>query len=234
MKRKNNLFLKGLTDGLPIGLGYLSVSVGVGIMAGSCGLSALCALIISMTNLTSAGETAGIALIAVGGGFLEMALIQAVINLRYSLMGISLSQRLDSSFSLPHRIFLSFFITDEIFGVSSRRDILNIRYMYGLIILPYIGWTVGTFIGASAGMILPETINRALSLAIYGMFIAIFLPSAKKSKGVCTAVVIASALSCIIRFVPLFSFISYGFTIIIASVFASAIAAFISVGRNEK
>ncbi len=132
-------FMKGLRDGVPIGLGYLSVSIGIGIAAVAAGLNVITSLLISMTNLTSAGEAAGISVIAAGGTLIEMALVQLVINLRYSLMGISLSQKLDASFSTGHRLFLGAFITDEIFAVAVSQEKVHVRYMYGLVLVPYNG-----------------------------------------------------------------------------------------------
>lgn len=219
-------FTKGLRDGIPIGLGYLSVSIGIGITAVAGGMTAITALLMSMTNLTSAGEVAGISVIAAGGTLLEMALLQLVINIRYSLMGISLSQKLDSSFTTGHRLLASAFITDEIFGVASARESVNIRYFYGLAVVPYIGWALGTLIGAVAGEILPASVDLALGLAIYGMFVAIVVPAMKKSRGAVIAVLTAIAISCAIYFIPALDVISYGFTVIIASALASAAAAF--------
>lgn len=224
-------FRKGFIDGVPIGLGYLSVSIGVGIAAAEKGLEVITALLISMTNLTSAGEIAGISVIAAGGTLLEMALIQLVINLRYSLMGISLSQKLDSSFTTGHRLVISSFITDEIFGAASRYPSLDIRYMYGIAIVPYIGWALGTFIGAVSGEILPVSVNAALGMAIYGMFIAIVVPAMKKNRGAFLAVITAVFISCMIYFF-LSDVISYGFSVIISSVAASLLAAFVK-GRRK-
>lgn len=230
LQTKQNDFLKGLYDGLPIGLGYLSVAIGVGIAAAEKGLSVLTALIISMTNLTSAGEIAGIAVIAAGGPFIEMALTQLVINIRYSLMGISLSQKLDSSFSTVHRLIISSFITDEIFGTASRYNLISIKYMYGIAILPYIGWSLGTFIGAASGNILPSAINAALGLAIYGMFTAIVVPAMKKNMHILIAVAISCVISCGIYF--LLPGLGFGFSVIIASVTASLAAAGIKARRE--
>ncbi len=232
--KKNTLFKKGLKDGIPIGLGYLSVSIGIGIAAVNSGLNVLTAVLISMTNLTSAGQAAGISLIAAGGTLVEMALVQLVINLRYALMGISLSQRLDGSFTTSQRLILGTFITDENFAVASAQNPLNTRYMYGLVIVPYLGWAAGTLIGASAGTVLPASVTTALGLALYGMFVAIVIPAAKRSKGVIFSVVIAAVISTILRVVPFFSWISYGFSVIIASVAAAVIAAYLSVRRVQK
>ncbi len=221
---KNNTdFKRGFLDGIPIGLGYLSVSIGIGVMAVSAGLNVFQAVVISMTNLTSAGEVAGIKVIALLGSFLEMALIQFVINIRYSLMAISLSQKLDESFTIPKRLFCGMFITDEIFGVASSYDKISAKYIYGLAIIPFIGWSLGTFIGAYAGEILPKSVTLALGIAIYGMFTAIVIPAAKKDKGNAIAVFIAVLLSVIIYYC--FNFINYGFAVIISSVIASLFAA---------
>ena len=225
--KKCGLFIKGLAAGVPIGLGYFAVSIGVGVAAVGAGLNVITALLISMTNLTSAGQVAGIAVIATGGTLIEMALTQAVINLRYSLMGITLSQKLDKSFSTPHRFVLSAFITDEIFGVASTQSTVNIKYMYGLVVVPYIGWAAGTFVGAAAGSVLPASVVSALGLAIYGMFVAIVVPAMKRDRGVTLSVVIAALISTAIHFIPLFDFISYGFSVIISSVAAACISAFI-------
>ncbi len=225
-------FKQGIIDGIPIGLGYLSVSIGIGITAVAKGMSILQAVVMSMTNLTSAGEAAGITVIATLGTILEMVLIQFVINLRYSMMAISLSQKLDSSFTVPKRIFLGAFITDEIFGVSSSHKSINTRYMYGLVIVPFIGWAVGTFLGAYMGKVLPESVNSALGIAIYGMFIAIFIPAMKKSKDVLLVVLFAIALSTLLRYIPIFASLNYGFNIIISSVVSSTVMAYISSRRD--
>ena len=231
--KKRSLFLKGIAAGVPIGLGYFAVSVGIGVAAVSAGLNVITALLISMTNLTSAGQVAGISLIAAGGSLIEMALTQAVINLRYSLMGITLSQKLDSSFTTPHRLILSAFITDEIFGVASTQLSVNVRYMYGLATVPYIGWAAGTFVGAAAGSVLPASAVAALGLAIYGMFTAIVVPAMKRDRGVTVSVIIAAAVSTAIHFIPSLKFISYGFAVIISSVAAAAVSAYLSA-RGER
>lgn len=221
-------FAEGVRDGFPIGLGYLSVSIGFGIMAAAGGLSVPMALFISMTNLTSAGQVAGLSVITAGGGFLEMALTQLVINLRYALMSISLSQKLDSSFTTLHRMTTSFGMTDEVFAVASRKKgDFGRAYMYGLILLPYIGWALGTLIGALAGTFLPEIVKDALGIAIYGMFVAIVLPPARKNVGILAVVLLAAALSCLLYFIPLFSFVSDGYAVIVCGVLAAAAGAWL-------
>lgn len=216
----------GLRDGLPIGLGYLSVSFGFGISAIGRGIGVFASVLISMTNLTSAGQVAGVAVIASALPLYEMMLTQLIINIRYSLMGLTLTQKLDDSFSTLHRLAAAFFITDEIYAVaSSKKDSICPAYVYGLGTLPWIGWTLGTLLGAAAGAVLPESISGALGIAIYGMFIAIVVPAAKKERGILVCAVSAAAMSCALKYIPLFSFITQGFAIIICALAAAALAA---------
>ncbi|MEE0970022.1 MAG: AzlC family ABC transporter permease [Clostridia bacterium] len=178
--RENNSFKMGLRDGIPIFLGYLSVSFAFGITAMTMGLTIIEALLISMTNLTSAGQLAGLPIIAGSGSLIELAVTQLVINLRYSLMSVSLSQKLGESVKMRHRFLIAFGNTDEIFAVStSKPEMLGRKYFFGLILMPYIGWSSGTLLGAVAGNILPQAVISALGIAIYGMFIAILVPAAK-------------------------------------------------------
>ena len=230
MKQQAYTFREGLRDGVPIGLGYLSVSFGLGIAAVAAGLSPLIALIVSMTNETSAGQKAGLDLIAeclpLAEGIVTMILSQLVINLRYSLMGISLSQRLDGSFTTPWRMFLAFSITDEIFAVAStKKERVGVKYFFGLSFIPYIGWAAGTLLGALAGTLLPEMVRGCLGLMLYGMFIAIIIPPARRERGVLFAVCLAVALSCAFYFLPLLDFLSDGLALIISAVSAAAVAA---------
>ena len=217
----------GLKSGIPIALGYLSVSFGFGISAVGLGMNPFQAIIISLTNLTSAGQQAGIAIMAAMGTIIEMILAQFVINLRYSLMAIALSQKLRGKFTLLHRFFTAFGITDEVFVMAAaEKEAITPSYMYGLITLPVIGWTLGTALGAFAGEILPSGIKSALGLAIYAMFVAIIVPPSRDNKAIMTAVIIASSLSCLIYYTPfLTEHISSGFSIIICACIASAVMA---------
>ena len=226
MNSEKLTFREGISDGIPIGLGYLSVSFSFGIAAVSQGLPWLAATIISMSNLTSAGQVAGLGIITAAGTLLEMALAQLIINMRYALMSLSLSQKLDSSFTTPHRFLAAFGITDEIFAVSSgkTKDITP-QYMYGLILVPFICWSTGTLLGGIAGSILPETLCSALGIAIYGMFIAIFIQPARKSMGVFVTVVISAGLSCCLEFIPVFDNVSSGFSVIICTLVAATAGA---------
>ena len=219
-----NRFVKGMRHGVPIMLGYFSVSFGFGVLCIQKNLSILAAVGISVTNLTSAGQVAGVDVIVAGGTMLEMILCQLVINLRYSLMSLSLSQRLDPSFTLIHRLLVGYGVTDEIFAVaSSQPEPLRPAYMYGLILTPFLGWSCGTLFGAVAGDILPSAVTAALSLMLYGMFIAIIIPPAKKSRKVLFVVIMAAAVSVLLHY--LLPVISAGFSIIISAVISSVIAA---------
>ncbi len=229
-----NNFKKGLKDGIPIGLGYLSVSFTFGMMAVAAGIPALYAILISMTNLTSAGQFAGLSMIAASAAYLEIALTQLVINIRYSLMSLSLSQKLDQKLKTLPRLGISFGITDEIFAVASTQEgRVGSNYMTGLIAVPYVGWALGTALGALAGTFLPPMIQSALGIAIYGMFIAIIVPPAKKSFPVFLVTAIAIVLSCSFRFLPVLNQISGGFVIIICSVVAAGIGALCFPQKEE-
>ena len=224
--KSSNSYSAGIKDGIPIGLGYLSVSFTFGIMAVNSGLPVWIAVLISMTNLTSAGQFAGIGLICAGASYIEMALAQLVINLRYALMSLSLTQKTDKSFNMMHRLVLSFGITDEIFAIGSgKSDEISTKYMYGLITIPYLGWTAGTLIGAVAGSILPDSIASAINIAIYGMFLAIIIPPAKKSRPVLGVIIISVAISFILHYTPYLNKLSEGFIIIICALAASGFGA---------
>lgn len=227
-------FKKGIADGLPICLGYLAVSFAFGISAVGQGLSVFEALIISMTNVTSAGQLAAVPIIVSGGSFLELAVAQLIINLRYSLMSVSLSQKLGKSVRLADRFLISFVNTDEVFAVASaQRGQVGKKYLYGLILTPYLGWSTGTLLGAAAGDILPEIISSALGLAIFGMFVAIVVPDARKSKAVALCAIVSAALSCLFRYTPFLSQIPSGFVIIICAVLASTFFAIVFPIKTE-
>ena len=233
--KEQNSFVQGIRDGIPICLGYLSVSFAFGIFAVDCGLNIWEALLISMSCVTSAGQLAGVPIIATGGSFLELAATQLIINLRYSLMSVSLSQKLGKSVKMADRFAISFVNTDEVFAVSSgKSEAVGKKYMYGLILTPYFGWSIGTLLGAVAGNILPAIVISALGIAIYSMFVAIVIPQAKREKSVALCVTVAIALGCIFSYVPALTKVSSGFVIIICSVLASALFAFIAPLPPEK
>ena len=233
MNGKSN-FSKGFKDGVPIGLGYLSVAFTFGIMAVRGGLSIAQAALISMTNVTSAGQLAGLELMISAAPLFEMALTQLVINLRYALMSLSLSQKMDSSMTVPRRMFFAFCNTDEVFAVASgQAGTVGISYLTGLMTAPYFGWALGTLLGAAAGSLLPELILNALGVAIYGMFIAIIIPPARKSRSVRAAVILAALLACVMRYTPCLKNISGGFAVILCAVPVSAFCAKMFPIREE-
>lgn len=228
----NKDFFRGLRHGFPICLGYFSVSFGIGIMAVKAGLSAGIATLVSLTNLTSAGEAAGIGVIAGAGSFIEMILTQLLINCRYSLMGLSLSQKLSPSFTRGKRLIASFGITDEIFGVCyAQKEPITPPYMFGMILISTFGWTLGTFLGAFCGEILPGRLSAALGIMLYGMFIAIIVPPARKSRSVLLAVLLAATVSCILSY--FFPQISAGFSVVISAVLAAVIMAIVRPVKDE-
>lgn len=232
---KKNKFIQGIKDGIPIGLGYLSVSFAFGIFAIESGLTVWQTLLISMLNVTSAGQLAGVPIIAGGGTLIEMAVSQLVINARYALMSVSLSQKLSKSVSLFDRFIISFVNTDEVFAVSSaKKGSVGKSYLYGLILTPYFGWSCGTLIGAAAGNILPASVISALGIAIYGMFVAIVMPVIKENKNTLLCVLVAVLLSCMFSFIPLLSKIPSGFSIIICAVLASGLFAIVAPVEVEE
>lgn len=232
--KKFDLFKKGLLDGIPICLGYLSVSFAFGISAVQQGLTPWEALMISMTCVTSAGQLAAVPIIAAQGSLIELAVSQLVINLRYALMSISLSQKMDKDMTTPHRLTFSFINTDEVFAVASgQTGTVKKAYLYGLILTPWLGWSAGTILGALAGNILPTIVTSSLGVAIYGMFIAIVVPEMKSSKPTAVCVCIAIALSCAFYFLPLLKTVPSGFVIIICACIASAIMAVLAPVKQE-
>lgn len=223
---KESEFSDGVKSGIPIALGYFSVSFSFGMLAVSMGLPVLSAVITSMTNVTSAGQASGLTIMAAGGTFLELIICQVVINLRYALMSLTISQRLPERITFGQRLIMSFMITDEIFAVmASRKKELSFKFYLGLASLPFIGWSMGTFLGALFGNLLPDNITAVLGIALYGMFVAIIIPPAKKSSAVMVCIVLSAVLSTIIYFVPVFSFISSGISVIICALIASCFCA---------
>ena len=226
MENSNRPFIRGIKAGLPIGLGYFPVSFTFGFLTVAGGLPVWVGVFISLTNLTSAGQFAGLNLILAGAGYLEVALTTLVINLRYMLMSLSLSQKIEQDTPVWKRMIFSFGITDETFVVSSmQKGQIKAAYMFGLIILPIVGWNLGTLCGGCISGVLPEALQNAMGIAIYGMFIALILPAARESRKVLIIILIAVALMCTMNYVPIFAGISSGFRIIIATVLASAFGA---------
>lgn len=232
-------FKRGFLNGVPIALGYFAVSFSFGIFTVNMGLSVLEALFISMANLTSAGQLAGTPVIASGGSLFSLGLGQLFINLRYSLMSVSLSQKLDSKVTLADRFLIGFGVTDEIFAVSvSQRNAVSKEYMYGLISLPFCAWSIGTLIGALFGVListyLPSFVIASLGIAIYGMFVAIVVPDMKKERSIVLCVLLSVALSSVFYYVPAISkIIPTELHIVICAVVVSVILAIVAPKKGE-
>ena len=226
--KNSEAFKKGILNGIPIALGYLAVSFSLGIQCKEAGINSIYAAFMSLINLTSAGEFAAVGIIASAGSYLEMAVSQAVINLRYMLMSCALSQKVNPSSSYIHRFFIAFGVTDEIFGISMAEDgKLNPFYTYGAMLVAIPGWTLGTFLGVIFGNILPEILVNSLSVALYGMFIAIIIPPAKQKVSVAVAVIISMICSYLCTKLPMIKDFSSGTVIIILTVTISLIFALI-------
>ena len=233
MKRES--FRKGMKDGVPIALGYFAVSFTFGMMAVAGGLSIWQAVLISLTNLTSAGQFAGLDIIFVGGSMWEMAMTQLVINLRYCLMSFSLSQKFRREESGILKYVAAFGITDEIFGISAAQEgKVSVFYNYGAMCVAIPGWTLGTLVGGISGSLLPDFMLSALSVAIYGMFLAIIIPPARKDRIVAVLVVISFALSFLCSYLPGISALSEGTRTILLTVAISGAAAVLFPVRQEE
>lgn len=221
----NRDFLRGLRAGFPIGAGYFSVSLSFGILAVSYGFTWWQAVVISMVTVTSAGQFAGIHAMLTPGQYFPLLFSQITINIRYSMMSVSLSQKADAAFGRLWRWLLGFFMTDEIFAVAAGEPVVKPRFFAGLTVLPWVGWTCGTLAGGLLGSILPQDLMNALSVALYGMFIAIVAPVAKKEKPVLLAVGIAAACSCLCAWLPGLSQLPSGISVSLCAIAAAAAAA---------
>jgi predicted branched-subunit amino acid permease len=215
-------------------LGYFSVSFTFGIIAVSYGFTWWQALVISMTTVTSAGQFAGIGMMLEPGQYIAMLISQLTINVRYSFMSISLSQKVESRFRGIYRWLLAFFMTDEIFAVASAEEEVKRSFFAGLAVVPYVGWTLGTLFGAVLGNVLPQRLMSALGLAIYGMFVAIVVPEMKRQKSVVWVVIMALVGSCLFRYVPVLSGISSGLAISICALIAAVLGAILFPVEDEK
>lgn len=223
---KKETFIRGVRRGLPVGVGYFSVSFGFGAMAVSQGIQALDAALISITNLTSAGQFAGLTLIVAAASLWEIVLTQLVINSRYGLMSLALSQRLGKDVTILGRMAMAFVNTDEIFALAmTEKEPISTTFMLGLGSLPVAGWTLGTLSGALAGSVLPQNIRTALGVMLYGMFIAIVVPPAKQDKSVLITAGLAMVLSCLFAWTPGLNTVSPGVSIVVCTVAAAAFCA---------
>lgn len=236
MKQQTNRtsFFAGVRDGVPIGLGYFAVAFTLGIAARKTGMTPAQSSLMSALMLASAGEFAALGMIASGAGFLEMIITTVVINMRYLLMSSALSQKVEQNRPFFHRILMSYAVTDEIFGISMAvSGKLNPFYQYGAVCVAAPGWVLGTFLGCAAGMILPASVMNAMSVAIYGMFLAVVIPPARKDQIIAVVVVLSMAASFLLQHIPGLNKISSGFQIILLTVLISAVAAFLFPVKEE-
>lgn len=230
----NKDFKEGFQKGIPIGIGYLSVSVAFGMMVKNAQLPISVAIFISATNLTSAGQFAGLNLIVANASYLEIAMTTLIINLRYALMSLSLSQKVEEKMSRLQRAILSFGVTDEIFALSiSSAKPITFAYYMGIVCPSFIGWVSGSGLGAIFSNILPSSISDAMSIALYAMFVAIIMPTAKEDIHKRKAVIWSIVLSCLFAYVPILKNIGSGWTIILITIIVSGIMAFVYPIKEE-
>ena len=228
-------FFAGMKAGMPVCIGYFSVSFGFGAMAIAQGLTIWHATLISASNLTSAGQFAGLTVIAAGAAMIEMILTQVVINSRYALMSLALGQQFGSKVGTGIRLLAAFFNTDEVFALGmARGKQLTTSYFLGVGIVAAIGWVFGTVMGAIAGSILPEDIRMVLGVMLYGMFVAIVVPQAKAEKPILIAVLLALVFSCLFSWVPGLNQISGGLAIVICTVLAASVCAVLFPVSDEE
>lgn len=225
-----NEFIRGIKKGFPICLGYIPVSFTFGLIAVKMGFNPLEATIISMTNMASAGQFAGIRLIEGGAPYIELVITTFVINLRYMLMSLSLSQKVASDMPFYKRAIMAFCITDEVFALAAmEKDDVSFPFFGGLMTTPIAGWTLGTFLGAVASSLLSPMLQGCFGIALYCMFIAIIIPPARKGRKVAIAVVVSALLSCLFKYVPGINVLSKsgggGWAIIVAAILGAAICA---------
>ena len=234
MNRKQ--FARGLRTGIPISLGYLAVSFTMGITAKNAGLTAFQATLTSLLVNASAGQYAAFTMMAANSGFLELAIMEAVTNARYILMSCALSQKLPSTAKLWQRMTIGFNVNDEIFGMAiAEPDKLNPYYYFGMMAIAMPGWALGTFLGTSVGNILPASAVSALSVGLYGMFLAVIIPASKKSKIILGVVIVSMAASFAMEVIPVFAAIASGTrTILLTVVIASAAAVLFPVKEEAK
>lgn len=227
-------FREGVRDGLPIALGYFVVSFTLGIAAKHAGLTPFEGFVASFFNNASAGEYAGFTTIAADAPYLEMAVITLVANARYMLMSCVLSQKFSPDTSIWHRIAIGFDVTDELFGITvARKGAIDPQYNYGAMAVALPGWSVGTALGIIAGSILPSNIVSALSVALYGMFLAVIVPPAREDKIIAALIAVSFALSFAAGMMPITAELSAGTRTILLTLFIAGIAAFLFPRKEE-
>lgn len=228
-------FMEGFRDGIPIGLGYFAVAFSLGIFARDIGMNALQGFLASLVTLASAGEYVGFSMLAAHATYAEMAIAIAVTNARYFLMSCALSQKLSPETGIGHRFGVALGVTDEIFGISiARKGVLSPFYNYGAITIAAPLWALGTSLGLIAGNLLPDRLVSALSVALYGMFLAIIVPPARDNKIIRVLVLAAFAASFAFEKLPMIATLSSGTRTIIITVILAAIAALLFPVDDEE
>lgn len=235
LNKNKSALLEGFRDGIPIGLGYFAVAFSLGIAAKNAGLTPFQAFLTSALCHASAGEYAGFTVIAAAASFLEIATITLIANARYLLMSCAMSQRIDPNMPFFHRLIMSFFITDELFGIAiARPGYLNPWYTYGAVLFASPCWAIGTFLGALAGNLLPLRLVSAFSVALYGMFLAIFIPPARKDKVILGIVTLCFICSGLAAYIPVTAALSEGTRTIVLTILISAGAALLFPKKQEE
>lgn len=235
MRKGIDNFRKGIKKGLPIAFGYFPVAFTFGLMAVNGGIPVWITILISLTNLTSAGQFAGAGLIIANASLFEITLTTFIINIRYMLMSLSLSQKIPLSTSILQKCIMAFGITDETYTVAAlEKEKITFPYMMGLVTAPYWGWGLGTAFGALSTTFLPDKVQNAMGIALYAMFIALILPAVKKSKAALVVVIVAVTVSSLFTGLPYLRQISFGWMIIIATVIASSIGAILFPREKEE
>lgn len=216
---------RGLRDGLPIALGYYTISIAFGLYCAQGGIGAWAAAAMSFTNLSSSGQFAGLNVILASGALLQLAVTTALVNLRYVLMAFSLSQRLPPGTGVLRRLVVAYGVTDEIYALAMAQPVVGFGYFTGLMLLPIAGWTAGTVTGALAGQVLPASLHSAMGVLLYAMFVAIVVPSAKKSRAIRVVVLTAAVVSSLLVAIPGVRELQIGWRIIIATLLAAGLGA---------
>ncbi len=228
-------FLNGLQEGIPVALGYFAVSFSLGILCRAVGFNPFTGFLFSMLNLTSAGEFAAVSLIGANAGYIEVAIVTLIANARYLLMSCALSQRMDENTSLLHRLAVAFGITDELFGIAINTPgkLIPVHY-YGAVLIATLGWSMGTALGIAAGSALPTRLVSALSVALFGMFLAVIMPPARQNRVILTCVLVSFAASYVANAWEVLAVMSSGTRTIILTVVISAIAAILAPVKEEE
>ena len=229
----NSTFLRGVRDGIPIALGYYAVAFSLGIIASNAGIGALLGFVGSFFTRASAGEYGVYTLVAASATYAEVVGMSLITNLRYLLMSTALSQKFSEGTSLAKRVLVSFCVTDEIFGISiAYPGNLEPAYTYGAALISTVFWASGTASGIIAGDVLPANVVSALSVALYGMFLAIIIPPSHKDRAVGIAVVMSFVLSGVCAVMPVVSDLSSGTRTILLTILISATAAICKPVKN--